>query len=78
MWPVVFVEKDKKEIFSQNIEGDMEDPGELLESYEKLLIFLGFEPDHGRMYLGDGVMVLQFEENSTKNKGENYERERNI
>lgn len=62
----VFVEKDKKEIFSQHIEGDMEDPGELLMSYEKLLIFLGFKPDHGRMYLGDGLLVLQFEENEAK------------
>lgn len=64
----VYVEKDKKEIFSQHIEGDMEDPGELLESYEKLLKFLGFEPDRGRMYLGDGVLVLQFDEIGTKNK----------
>lgn len=58
----VFVEKDKKEIFSQHIEGDMEDPGELLKSYEKLLEFLGYKPDLGRMYLGDGLMILQFEE----------------
>jgi hypothetical protein len=64
----VFVEKDKKEIFSQHIEGDVEDPGELLESYEKLLTFLGFEPDHGRMYLGDELMILQFEDNRTKLK----------
>ena len=56
----VIVEKDKKEIFSQHIEGDVEDPGELLKSYEKLLVFLGFEPDMGRMYLGDGLMILQF------------------
>lgn len=62
----VYVEKDKKEIFSQDIEGDLEDPGELLESYEKLLKFLGFIPDHGRMCLRDGLMVLQFEENDTK------------
>jgi hypothetical protein len=64
----VYLEKDKKEIFSQDIEGDIEDPGELLESYEKLLEFLGFEPDRDRMYLGDGLMVLQFEEAETKTK----------
>ncbi len=62
----IFVEKDKKEIFSQHIEGDMEDPGELLRSYEKLLEFLGFKPDIGGMYLGDGLMVLQFEDRETK------------
>lgn len=62
----VYLEKDKKEIFSQNIGGDVEDPGELLESYEKLLIFLGFVPDHGRMYMGDGLMVLQFEDETKK------------
>lgn len=61
----IIVEKDKKEIFSQHIEGDMEDPGELLKSYEKLLEFLGFKPDLDRMYLGDGVMILQFEERKT-------------
>ncbi len=66
----VIVEKDKKEIFSQHIEGDMEDPGELLKSYEKLLAFLGFKPDLGRMYLGDGLMVLQFDDNGTNNKNE--------
>jgi hypothetical protein len=62
----VYLEKDRQEIFSQDIDGDIEDPGELLESYEKLLEFLGFEPDRDRMYLGDGLMVLQFEEAETK------------
>jgi hypothetical protein len=62
----VYVEKDKKEIFSQDINGDVEDAGELIELYEKLLVFLGFTPDHGRMYLGDSLMVLQFEENDAK------------
>ncbi len=57
----VYVEKDKKEIFRQDIEGDMEDPGELLESYKKLLEFLGFKPDCDRMYCGDGLLILQFE-----------------
>jgi hypothetical protein len=59
---IVYVEKDKKEIFSQEISGDVEDPGELIELYEKLLVFLGFLPDRGRMYLGDGLLVLQFED----------------
>jgi hypothetical protein len=62
----IFIEKDKKEIFSQDIEGDIEDSGELLKSYEKLLEFLGFKPDLDRMYLGDGLMVLQFEEREIK------------
>jgi hypothetical protein len=62
----IIFEKDKKEIFSQCIEGDVEDPGELLETYEKLLVFLGFIPDHGRFYLGDGLMVLQFDEGKIK------------
>lgn len=65
----VFVEKDKKEIFSQHIEGDMEDPGELLKSYEKLLTFLGFKPDLGRMYMGDGLLILQFDEAGKKENG---------
>jgi hypothetical protein len=64
----VYVEKDKKEIFSQDINGDVEDPGELIELYEKLLKFLGFEPDRGRMYLGDGLIVLQFEEGMANDK----------
>ncbi len=64
----VIVEKDKKEIFSQHIEADMEDPGELLKSHEKLLIFLGFKPDMGRMYLGDGLMILQFDKNDVDKK----------
>jgi len=62
----VYVEKDKKEIFSQDISGDVEDAGELIELYEKLLVFLGFIPDRGRMYLGDGLMVLQFDEGKTQ------------
>lgn len=66
----VCVEKDKKEIFSQHIEGDIEDPGDLLESYEKLLEFLGFIPDQGRMYRGDGIFILQFDEDGTKSKME--------
>lgn len=65
---IVYVEKDKKEIFSQKISGDIEEPGELIELYEKLLVFLGFIPDHGRMYLGDGLMILRFDEAGTKNK----------
>lgn len=64
----VYVEKDKKEIFSQDIEGDIEDPGELLESYKKLLEFLGFKPDLGRMYMGDGLLILQFDEDEMKSK----------
>lgn len=62
----ISVEKDKKEIFSQRIEGDIEDPGELLKSYEKLLILLGFKPDIDRMYIGDGVLMLQFDETNNK------------
>lgn len=61
----VFVEKDKKEIFSQSIEGDIEDPSEILKMIEKLLVFLGFIPDMGRMYLGDGLMVLQFDKDDS-------------
>ncbi len=61
----VIVEKDKKEIFSQHIEGDMEDPGELLKMIEKLLVFLGYKPDMGRMYLGDGLMILQFDKDDS-------------
>jgi hypothetical protein len=63
----VSVEKDKKEIFSQQIEGDIEDPGVLLGSYQKLLEFLGFKPDLGRMYMGDGLLILQFEDNEMMN-----------
>ncbi len=62
----VYVEKDKEEIFNQDIEGDMEDPGELLKSYEKLLTFLGYKPDLDRMYCGDGLLVLQFDESEYK------------
>jgi len=58
----VFVEKDKKEIFSQAIEGEIEEPSDILRSYQKLLTFLGFVPDMDRMCLGDGVLVLQFED----------------
>lgn len=58
----IFVEKDKKEIFNQSIEGDIEDPSEILKTIEKLLTFLGFEADMDRMCLGDGVLVLQFED----------------
>ncbi len=58
--------RDKEEIFNQDIEGDMEDPGELLKSYEKLLTFLGYKPDLDRMYCGDGLLILQFDESGYK------------
>lgn len=66
----VSVEKDKKEIFTQHIEGDIEDPGELLDSYKKLLEFLGFKPDLDRMYMGDGLLILQFDEDNKNRNGE--------
>ncbi len=63
----VIVEKDGKEIFSQRIDDEEEkgndvEPGSLLESYQKLLICLGFKPLSGEMYMGDGLLVLKFSE----------------
>jgi len=36
------------------------EPESLLKSYEKLLTYLGWKPDSDRMYLGDGLLVLNF------------------
>lgn len=44
----------------EDIEGDDVEPGSLLKSYEKLLTYLGWKPDSDRMYLGDGLLVLNF------------------
>ena len=69
----VIVEKDRKEIFHESIEGDGIEPGDLLKSYEKLLEFLGFKPDLDRMYMGDGLLVLQFDDKSENGKSEKGE-----
>lgn len=64
----VILEKDRKEIFWHNIEGDDVGPGSLLKSYEKLLEYLGFKADTDGMYIGDGLLVLQFD-NKNDNEG---------
>jgi hypothetical protein len=66
----VILEKDRKEIFWHNIEGDV-DPGSLLKSYEKLLEFLGFNADINGMYIGDGLLVLQFDDKDIVEKEKN-------
>lgn len=63
----VVVEKDGKEVFSHRIddekeEGNCADPGNLLKSYEKLLMCLNFKPLPDEMYLGDGLLILKFAE----------------
>lgn len=61
----IIVEKDGKEIFSQEIKGvdidtdDMID--DMIDSYKKLLEVLGYKPLLDEMYLGDGLIVLKFE-----------------
>ena len=56
----VIVEEKGKEVVSEDIDGDDVEPGSLLKSYEKLLTYLGWKPDSDRMYLGDGLLVLNF------------------
>ena len=56
----VIVEEKGKEVMNQEIEGDDTEPGSLLKSYEELLKYLGWKPDMDRMYLGDGLLVLNF------------------
>lgn len=67
----VIVDKDEKEIFWQNIDGDNIDPDNLLETYKKLLAVLGYKPLLDEMYCGDGLYVLKFEkEKEDKDKNE--------
>lgn len=54
------VEEKGKEVVNCDVDGDDVEPGSLLKSYEKLLIYLGWRPDSDRMYLGDGLLVLNF------------------
>lgn len=56
----VIVEEKGKEVMYEDVEGDDVEPGSLLKSYEKLLVYLGWKPDSDRMYLGDGLLVLNF------------------
>lgn len=56
----VTVEEKGKEVVNEDIDGDDVEPGSLLKSYEKLLTYLGWKPDLDRMYLGDGLLVLNF------------------
>src|SRR3990167_6735005 len=57
----VILEKDRKEIFWHDVGGDDVEPESLLKSYEKLLEYLGFKADTDGMYIGDGLLVLQFD-----------------
>ncbi len=54
------VEEKGKEVVREDIDGDDIEPGSLLKSYEKLLTYLGWKPDLDRMYLGDGLLALNF------------------
>ena len=57
----VIIEEKEKEIFEQIIEGENIDPYGLLESYKKLLMYLGFKPDLDRMFDdGEGLIALNF------------------
>ena len=56
----VIIEEGGKEVVSQDIDSDDVEPGSLLKSYEELLKYLGWEPDMDRMYLGDGLLALNF------------------
>ena len=71
----VIVEEKGKKVMNQEIEGDDTEPGSLLKSYEELLKYLGWKPDIDRMYLGDGLLALNFikdinEENNIEEKGD--------
>lgn len=56
----VIVEEKGNEVVREDIDGEDVEPGDLLKSYEKLLTYLGWKPDLDRMYLGDGLLVLNF------------------
>ena len=56
----VIVEEKGKEVVNKDIDGDDTEPSSLLKSYEELLKYLGWEPDMDRMYLGDGLLALNF------------------
>lgn len=56
----IIVEEKGKEVVTEDIDGDDVELGSLLKSYEKLLTYLGWKPDRDRMYLGDGLLVLNF------------------
>ncbi len=69
----VILEKNRKEIFWHNIGGDDIEAESLLKSYEKLLEYLGFKADTDEIYIGDGLLVLQFDDkNDNKNDDKNY------
>lgn len=59
-WVSVIIEEKGKEVVDHEIVGDDIEPGNLLDSYEKLLTYLGWKADTERMYLGDGLLVLNF------------------
>jgi hypothetical protein len=65
----VILEKDRKEIFWHNIDGDDIEAESLLKSYEKLLEYLGFKADTDGMYIGDGLLVLQFDDENNNHSG---------
>jgi len=61
----VIIEEKGKEIFEQPLEGDYTgddvDPYSLLESFKKLLIYLGWKPDLDRMFDdGENLIALNF------------------
>lgn len=57
----VIIEENEKEIFQQEIKGDDIDADDLLDSYIKLLTYLGFEPDLDRTFNdGDTLIALNF------------------
>lgn len=61
----VIIEEKGKEIFEQPLEGDYAgddvDPYSLLESFKKLLIYLGWKPDLDRMFDdGENIIILNF------------------
>ena len=71
----MIVKEKGKEVVNKEIEGEDTEPGSLLESYEELLKYLGWKPDIDRMYLGDGLLALNFikdinEENNIEEKGD--------
>lgn len=59
----VIIEEKGEEVVRQDIGGDDVEAGDILKSYEKLLVYLGWKPDMDRMYLGDGLLVLNFIKN---------------
>lgn len=69
----VTIEEKGKEVVNHEIEGDDTEPGSLLKSYEKLLTYLGWKPDMDRMYLGDGLLALNFIKDIEENKDSGIE-----